>query len=264
MTSSFKDTPRFNAMPRVGIHSLSETDTLPWDRFHALCAQPVNEQPNKIKAQLRCSHLNGMPVTWEGSIAKVEISRVSNILEDVIANYLPVWLGRLLRCVHGENISQHFRCDPKLDAQCEEWRSVIKTLKAQSGSCTLQRWNRYEYELLVKVGIKKTSRLLGRSTSTTTDVILRAHHDFGNFTRLLSEGDVVAFYGTLHNSRLLADSVQVQLKTIECVNCRSPDLGTASIERVVAASPMDARLQDLMRGIKYFLNALLNPLITFK
>ncbi|XP_033165468.1 wolframin isoform X1 [Drosophila mauritiana] len=262
MTSSFKDTPRFNAMPRVGLHSLSETNTLPWDRFHALCAQPVHEQPNKIKAQLRCSHLNGMPVMWEGSVTKVEISRVSNFLEDTIANYLPVWLGRILRCLHGENISQHFKCDPKLDAQCEEWRSVFKTFNAQSGSCTLQRWNRYEYELLVKVGTKRSGRLLGRST--TTDVILRAHHDFGNFTRLLSEGDVVLFYGILHNSRLLADNVQVKLKTIECVECRSRDLGTASIERVVAVSPMDARLQDLMRGIKYLLNALLNPLITFK
>lgn len=262
MTSSFKDTPRFNAMPRAGLHSLSETNTLPWDRFHALCAQPVHEQPNKIKAQLRCSLLNGMPVIWEGSVTKVEISRVSNFLEDTIANYLPVWLGRMLRCLHGENISQHFKCDPKLDAQCEEWRSVFKTFNAQSGSCTLQRWNRYEYELLVKVGTKRSGRLLGRST--TTDVILRAHHDFGNFTRLLSEGDVVLFYGILHNSRLLADNVQVKLKTIECVECRSRDLGTASIERVVAASPMDARLQDLMRGIKYLLNALLNPLITFK
>ncbi|XP_017052521.1 wolframin [Drosophila ficusphila] len=262
MTSSFKDTPRFNAMPRVGLHALSETDTLQWDRFHALCAQPVYEQPNKIKAQLRCSHLNGMPVTWEGTIKKVEISRVTNMLEDLIVNYLPPWLGKLLRCVHGDNISQHFKCDPKLDSQCDEWRSVIKTLKMQSGSCTLQRWNRYEYELLVKVGTKKTSSLLGRSTST--DVILRAHHDFGNFTRLLSAGDVVLFYGNLRNSQHLADSVQVQLKTIECVNCQSPDLGTASIERVVAASPMDARLQDLMRGIKYLLNALLNPLITFK
>lgn len=206
-------------MPRVGLHSLSETNTLPWDRFHALCAQPVHEQPNKIKAQLRCSHLNGMPVIWEGSVTKVEISRVSNFLEDTIANYLPVWLGRLLRCLHGENISQHFKCDPKLDAQCEEWRSVFKTFNAQSGSCTLQRWNRYEYELLVKVGTKRSGRLLGRST--TTDVILRAHHDFGNFTRLLSEGDVVLFYGILHNSRLLADNVQVKLKTIECVECRS-------------------------------------------
>ncbi|KAH8342138.1 wolframin isoform X1 [Drosophila kikkawai] len=262
MTSSFKDTPRFNAMPRVGLHALSEADTLHWNRFHSLCAQPVREQPNKIKAQLRCSHLNGLPVTWEGSIGKVEISRVSNVLEDVITNYLPVWLGRLLRCVHGENISQHFKCDPKLDSQCEEWRSVIKTLKSQSGSCTLQRWNRYEYEVLVKVDNGKGSRLLGRPIST--DVVLRAHHDFGNFTRRLNEGDVVRFYGTLHNSGLLANRVQVLLKTIECVDCHSPSLGTASIERAIASSPMDARLQDLMRGIKYLLNALLNPLITFK
>ncbi|KAH8278906.1 hypothetical protein KR018_010963 [Drosophila ironensis] len=262
MTSSFKDTPRFNAMPRVqGLRPLAEVDTLQWNRYHSLCAHPVQEQPNKIKTQLRCAHLNGMPVTWEGSVAKVEISKVSNMLEDVVAHYLPVWLARILRCVHGENISQHFECDPKLDAQCEEWQRFIKNLKAQSGSCTLQRWNRYEYEVLVKVGTDLGNRLLGRTTAT--NVILRSHNDFGNFTRRLHEGDHVLFYGTLENSRL-TDSVQVQLKTIECVDCHAKDLGTASIERALATSPMDARLQDLMRGIKYLLNALLNPLITFK
>ncbi|KAH8330616.1 hypothetical protein KR067_005782 [Drosophila pandora] len=262
MTSNFKDTPRFNAIPRAGLHSLSEVETLQWDRFHSLCAQPVFEQPNKIKTQLRCAHLNGVPVTWEGSIAKVEISKVTNTLEDVIANYLPVWLARMMRCVYGENISQHFQCDPKSDAQCEEWQGVLKALKAESGSCTLHRWNRYEYELLLKVGSNNAGRYLGRCTSS--NVVLRAHHDFGNFTRLLNEGDKVIFYGTLQNSGLLSDSVQVHLKTIECVNCQSKNLRRASIERAVAISPMDARLQDLMRGIKYLLNALLNPLITFK
>ncbi|XP_068155757.1 wolframin isoform X1 [Drosophila tropicalis] len=257
MTSSFKDTPRFNAIPRVGM-SFSNSDTLQWDRFHALCAQPVQEETNKIKAQLRCSHLNGMHVAWEGSVDKVQIGRVSNILEDIISNYLPTWLARILRCVHGENIAQHFECDPKSESQCETWQRVIQTLER----CSLQNWDRYEYELLVKVGSGSSSRLLGRSTFT--NVLLKAHHDFGNFTRRLSHGDQILFYGVLHESRLLAKNVQIQLKTIECLSCNSENLGSVSIERLAATSPMDARLQDLKRGIKYLLNALLSPLITFK
>ncbi|XP_064552600.1 wolframin [Drosophila montana] len=276
MTSSFKDTPRYNAMPtvlsnpNVGMHSLP--DALQWERFYELCAQPVQEQPNKIKAQLRCSHLNGMYVAWEGRITHVQIARVSNMLEDVVSNYLPTWLGKLLRCVHGENIAQHFQCDPQHEAQCVEWQRVIKTLSGQTGHCTLQRWNRYEYELLVQVAA--SSSLLGRGSSS--DVVLRAHHDFGNFTQRLHRGDRVLFYGTLHNSRVLANNVrehyilgsstppQVELKTIECMDCKSPDLGTVSIQRTLLASPVDARMQDLMRGIKYLLNAILSPLITFK
>ncbi|EDW17459.1 wolframin [Drosophila mojavensis] len=276
MTSSFKDTPRFNAMPNVlssptvGMHSLS--DSLQWERFYELCAQPVHDQPNKIKAQLRCSHLNGLPVAWEGKVSHVQIARVFNILEDVIGNYLPTWLGQLLRCVHGDNIAQHFECNPQHEKDCIEWQRVIKMLGAQRGHCTLERWNRYEYELLVQV---TSTSLLGRAISTS-DVVLRAHHDFGNFTQRLHRGDRISFYGTLHNSRLLANNVrehfvlgssappQVNLKAIECLDCKSADLGSMSIQRMLVASPVDARMQDLMRGIKYLLNALLSPLITFK
>lgn len=276
MTSSFKDTPRFNAVPTVlsnpNIGRYSVPDALQWERFYELCAQPLQEQPNKIKAQLRCSHLNGMYVAWEGKVTHVQIARVSNMLEDIVANYLPTWLGKLLRCVHGENIAKHFQCDPQQETQCAEWQHVIKALSAQTGHCTLQRWNRYEYELIVQVAA--SGSLLGRSIST--GVVLRAHHDFGNFTQRLHRGDRVMFYGTLHNSRFLANNVrehcvlgssappQVELKTIECLDCQSSDLGTASIQRAALTSPMDARMQDLMRGIKYLLNALLSPLITFK
>lgn len=263
--------PNVVSSPTVGMHSLS--DSLQWERFYELCAQPVHDQPNKIKAQLRCSHLNGLHVAWEGKVSHVQIARVYNILEDVIASYLPTLLGKLLRCVYGENIAQHFECNPQQETHCLEWQRVIKTLSAHTGQCTLQRWNRYEYELLVQVA--SSNSLLGRATFTS-DVVLRAHHDFGNFTQRLHRGDRISFYGTLHNSRLLANNVrehfvlgssappQVDLKTIECLDCKSPDLGSVSIQRMQVASPVDARMQDLMRGIKYLLNALLSPLITFK
>ncbi|XP_022218227.2 wolframin-like [Drosophila obscura] len=266
MTSSFKDDPRFNDLPRVGLDSLSDADSLTWDRFHSLCALPFQEESNKIDSQLRCFHLNGMPVTWQGKVSKVEIAKVSNMFEDLVANYLPAWLGRAVRCAHGEDISQNFQCNRKLDDQCDEWRRVFKTVNARTGNCTLQKYNRYEYKLLVKVGSgssgSSVSRLLGRTTSA--EVVLKAHHDFGNFTRQLSQGDIVLFYGTLQHTRMRTNDVQVLLKTIECRDCKSPELGTASIGRLIGAPPMGARLQELMRGIKYLLNALLNPLIRFK
>ncbi|XP_030369936.1 wolframin [Scaptodrosophila lebanonensis] len=272
MTSNFKDSPRFNAVPTLSSSSRASNlmpETLQWDRFYALCAQPIQEQPNKIKTQLRCSHLNGMYIAWEGTVDHVQIARVSNMLEDVIANYLPVWLGKLVRCVHGETIAQELQCDATKDAYCEEWQRIVKNLGAHTGRCTLQRWNRYEYEIVAKIAAG--NGLLKRSTI----VVLRAHHDFGNFTRQLHSGDRVLFYGTLYNSRLLPNKVrehyvlgssappQVELKTIECLDCQSQELTTVSIERALSSS-VDARVQDLMRGIKYLLNALLNPLITFK
>ncbi|KAH8419214.1 hypothetical protein KR222_010704 [Zaprionus bogoriensis] len=276
MTSSIKETPRFNAMPTVlsspNVARRPIPDVLQWERFYELCASPVQDQPNKIQAQLRCSHLHGMSVAWEGKVVHLQIARVSNMLENIVANYLPTWLAKVLRCVHGENIAQQFQCDPQQDAQCAEWQRVIKTVTAQTGHCTLQRWNRYEYELLVQVSA--SASLLGRTASA--GVVLRAHHDFGNFTRLLQQGDRVMFIGTLDNSRVLANNVrehyvlgssappQVELKTIECLDCQSPELGSATIQRAVLTSPVDARMQDLMRGIKYLLNALLSPLITFK
>ncbi|ALC47781.1 wfs1 [Drosophila busckii] len=266
MTSSFKDTPRFHAMPSIdstpSVSNQSPTGSLQWQRFYELCLQPVTEQPNKIKAQLRCSHLNGVHVAWQGKVTYVQISSVSNRLEHIIANYFPNWLGKLLRCVHGERIAQHFQCGAEEDEHCVEWLRTLKTLGGHTESCTLQNWNRYEYELLVQ--LPAGGNLL--RGSTTSNVVIRAQHDFGNFTQRLQQGDRILFYGILQSSNRIREqhAPEVQLKTIECLHCQSPELGSVSIQRTVLSSPVDARLQDLMRGIKYLLNALLSPLITFK
>ncbi|XP_053946436.1 wolframin [Anastrepha ludens] len=295
MTANFKDSPRFANIVSLDKHASiidsvdnsqnvvegtdairsHEDDHIPhisgplsWQRFYALCGQPANEEHNKIKTQLRCAHLEGMAVVWTGSVTKVQISRVSNVRAEYINKYLPMWLSRLVRCFYGTRLSDQFQCDDQeKEPHCVDMQRLLQHSELQS-ACSLHHWNSYEYEIRVRM---PTQGLLSKSTN----IVLQASHKFGNFTRSLMSGDRLQFYGTLQNSRLLLDNnvraredyilgashARIQLLAVKCLVCGDETLKSVSVER---KSPLNARMRDLRRGIKYLLNVLLNPLITFK
>ncbi|XP_004536059.1 wolframin isoform X2 [Ceratitis capitata] len=295
MTANFKDSPRFGNVISIDKHeSLIESvdnsesveagldnmrnldnDNIPhisgaltWQRFYTLCEQPANEQNNKIKTQLRCAHLEGMAVTWIGTATQAQISHVSNIRAEYISKYLPNWLSNLIRCVYGKKLSEQLRCSPKEETQfCLDLDHLLEHSELQ-GKCSLHEWNSYEYEIRVRM---PTQGLLSKSS----EIVLQASHKFGNFTRSLTAGDRLQFYGTLQNSRpplanglherkdfiLGASQPRIKLLAVKCVLCADKTLKSVSVAR---KSPLNARMRDLMRGIKYLLNVLFNPLITFK
>ncbi|XP_067617996.1 wolframin [Eurosta solidaginis] len=302
MTANFKDSPRFGNIISIddkdttlvdsidGHRNIKGTDNvihdeneyipnisspLSWQRFYTLCGQPANEQPNKIETQLRCAHLDGISVIWEGSVRQVQINRVSNIRAEYINKYLPPWLGRLLRCFYGIRISEQLKCDSLQVVSkplCMDMQRLLLQQTELEGKCSLHHWNSYEYEIRMRM---PTQGLLSKST----DILLQANNKFGNFTRSLMAGDRLRFYGTLLNSRssptdaigvmsgeredfiLGSTNARIKLIAIKCLLCNDRTLKPVSVER---KSPLNARMRDLMRGIKYLLNVLLNPLITFK
>ncbi|XP_055850768.1 wolframin [Episyrphus balteatus] len=265
MTSSFKAVHTETSLYSNLIHDkpiiTSEEDTqrhISWEKFYHLCGQPAWEHSNKIKTQLRCSYLTGSTVSWDGTITEVQIARVMNFRAELIRDYLPAWLANIVECVYGE--SNRLECSDG-DVLCEELR---KTTKLQQ-RCNLNRWNVYEYEMLLRMN----SGLL----SKPIDVKVHADDRFRNFTTLLRSGDRIHIYGKLMNTRKSANTARedfvlgsgkpsVQLTGIECTVCTEKDMPALNFNKMTSA--VDARMRDLTRGIKYLLNVLLNPLITFK
>ena len=265
MTSSFKAVHTETSLYSNLIHDkpiiTSEEDTqrhISWEKFYHLCGQPAWEHSNKIKTQLRCSYLTGSTVSWDGTITEVQISRVINFRAELIRDYLPAWLANIVECVYGE--SNRLECSDG-DVLCDELR---KTTKLQQ-RCNLNRWNVYEYEMLLRMN----SGLL----SKPIDVKVHADDRFRNFTTLLRSGDRIHIYGKLMNTRKSANTARedfvlgsgkpsVQLTGIECTVCTEKDMPALNFNKMTSA--VDARMRDLTRGIKYLLNVLLNPLITFK
>lgn len=110
---------------------------------------------------------------------------------------------------------------------------------------------------------------------SSTNIQLHVSHGFTNFTQYLNISDHIWFKGVLKTSRLLSDSNDeipsassnhapiIDVTAIGCIRCNEKKLEPVVI---VSDDPLhaNARLKDLRRGVKYFLNVLFNPVVTFK
>lgn len=241
-----------------------DPNMLTWEMYYNYCGPPawdINHQ-NKIHIQLRCSHLENSYVTWNGVISSVRIISVSNYRLAFIKDYLPTWIANLLTCFYGDTNDSE-SCIPGNDGElCSD---VNKLLKYGKG-CNLNKWNTYTFEVKVRMH----SGLL----SKPADVFLTAEHYFKNFTESLKFGDRISFSGYLQNTRKdhkpnnfnfgLGDgNPTVNLEIIECSLCDNKDLTSVHLNKKTRIL-VDARMKDLMRGVKYLLNVLFNPLIIFK
>ncbi|XP_075147752.1 wolframin ER transmembrane glycoprotein wfs1 [Haematobia irritans] len=285
MTSNFKDNTRFNSIiPDLKHQSVITTlpaeevhmpppppEYLSWQRFYSHCGpQAWWKENNKIKTQMKCAHLEGLPVSWEGDVTQVQISSVKNNPAWYIQRYLPKWLARFVTCWYGERLSAAVeKCSTSQDRMCSDFEDLLKTANLDQ-KCSLHKWNIYEYEIRINM---YTGILDKRQ-----EVVLQAQHKFGNFSRRLVQGDRVHFYGTMTNSRIISlpqaqvheefvllgsPLAHIKLAAIECLQCQDGDSQPVIIDALIK-SPVDARMRDLMRGIKYLLNVFLSPLITFK
>lgn len=134
----------------------------------------------------------------------------------------------------------------------------------------------YEYEIEVKIASPKG---LLNLNSQESKVIVKAEHAFGNFTQRINMSDKVWFKGILRTSlsstsddfasQKPQDSgssknwkiTKVKLTSIGCLQCSDKNLTPMTITN---NPKMGNRLKDLRRGLKYLLNVIFNPLLTFK
>lgn len=61
---------------------------LSWEQYQNHCHQPAWERSSVALVQLRCSHLAGTPVGWDGYVTDVRIRSISNTLEAVFSRWI--------------------------------------------------------------------------------------------------------------------------------------------------------------------------------
>lgn len=267
MTSNFENSHTQPSMFQTLMHQQPKyhhkdttSSKLTWELYNQYCHQPAWEHVNKVTTQLRCSQLDGTIVKWQGIITNIEIGRVFNTKADLIYNYLPAFWAEMIACWYGER--NKIACSPH--EQCDD----IKAFLDEQKRCNLNNWNTYEYDITV--------RMNAGILSSPTEVTIKAQHQFGNFTLRLNNSDRIWFKGMLKNYRettmigkektsymsLGKLKPIVNLQAIGCVNCKAGNIETVQV--IDNGLTVNSRVKDLYRGVKYLLNVLFNPLVTFK
>lgn len=109
---------------------------------------------------------------------------------------------------------------------------------------------------------------LFKNSRQESKIILKAEHSFGNFTSSINSSDKIWFKGKLRTSMASKTGESfckkyshVHLSSIGCLHCADKNLLPVGI---ASNFNLDNNLKHLSRGVKYMLNILFNPLITFK
>lgn len=132
---------------------------------------------------------------------------------------------------------------------------------------------RYEYNIEVKVP-QTQKGILNLNSREDSKVTIRAENAFGNFTGRINASDRIWFKGILRTSLspITSDFIsrqtensrrhtRVDLTEIGCLHCADKKLTPVSIKSKLK---MENRIKDFRRALKYLLNVLFNPLVTFK
>lgn len=264
MTSNFniahsRETKIFNDhMDGTKINAeMDNMPTLSWSMYYKYCHQPAWEHVNKVRTQLRCSELENTLIKWEGTVSDVEITKINNFRADFLRNYFHPYLTNLISCFFGEYNK------PSCVNMNEECDSIITFMNEQK-FCNLNKWNSYGYELTIRM---QAAGILKKAP----EVVLQMGDGFGNFTMRITNSDRIWFRGILRNQqkhhhsnkgfRLGKDRPIIEVQAAGCITCADPEV--LSIE-TIKTYQMNARTRDLLRGVKYLLNVIFNPMLTFK
>lgn len=268
MTKNFDNTPvkpteiYSTLINNHGLHETAEPfTTLKWNTFNRYCYLPLTKIGNRIDAQLKCDQFSGLQVKWEGVVSNVEINQVYNIPAKLLA-FLPDFISDFIICWYGDRN----QIITEKNEESETDYEYMSTIFNEQKKCNLHKWNVYEFHIKVII----SSGLLIKPA----EIILKAQHNFMNFTNFLNGSDRIWFKGVLlKNDKLNVNAARrwdanaennhpvIDLTAIGCSSCVNPE-----IESVVLANkfPLNNRIKDLYGGFKYLLNVLFNPLIIFK
>lgn len=137
----------------------------------------------------------------------------------------------------------------------------------------------YDYNIEVKISSPAPTGLLNLNSRQDSKVIIKAEHVFGNFTQRINVSDKIWFKGILRTSlnspssddfvvRKLQEKdtslykyTRVELTAIGCLHCSDKNLSPISLKNKLK---VENRIEDFRRALKYLLNVLFNPLVTFK
>ncbi|XP_046592565.1 wolframin isoform X1 [Neodiprion lecontei] len=231
--------------------------TLSWEQYQNYCHQPAWEESSSLaQVQVKCAHLKGVSVSWEGYVTKVKLKSIKNNLEKVF-NKLPDAIRIPLTCSYGEAYEDNCTTGDELRKQnCRTLLNIQKRLN----KCHLSAWNKYEFEISVKI----KSGIWG----SNGELILIADHSFTNFSLNIYSGDKIWFVGKLTNTEFEGESLlggnrpHLQLEEVGCHVCHTTKL--KPFRRSIYQVTFTSIMKDIYLGVKSVLNFFLNPLVIFK
>nr|CAD7413226.1 unnamed protein product [Timema poppensis] len=234
--------------------SMESVSSLSWEQYQNHCHQPAWEQSSLAAVQLRCAHLADVSVSWDGYVTDIRVRNTHNVLDTVLSKF-PGPVRDTLACWYGDKYDGDCRQQDANYGSCK----MMRELKLRRAACHLHAWDRYEFEIVVKMksGMWGTGAL----------VSLVADDSFRNFTMALRTGDRVWFTGLLMNgitsdSLLGGPSPQVDLEEIGCLGCHTSELQIH--KKPVVGAGNGTLLGYLYTGIKSVLNFVFNPLVIFR
>nr|CAD7393178.1 unnamed protein product [Timema cristinae] len=234
--------------------SMESVSSLSWEQYQNHCHQPAWEQLSLAAVQLRCAHLADVSVSWDGYVTDIRVRNIHNVLDTVLSKF-PGPVRDTLACWYGDKYDGDCRQQDANYGSCK----MMRELKLRRAACHLHAWDRYEFEIVVKMksGMWGTGAL----------VSLVADDSFRNFTMALRTGDRVWFTGLLMNgmtsdSLLGGPSPQVDLEEIGCLGCHTSELQIH--KKPVVGAGNGTLLGYLYTGIKSVLNFVFNPLVIFR
>lgn len=242
---------------KVGPTPYEITPTLSWEQYQNYCHQPAwEESSSKAQVQVRCAHLEGISVTWEGYVTNVRLKSLGNNLDAVIGT-LPEVVKSRLTCFLGEPYQESCNATSKNSKQ--KCKTILEIQKRRQ-RCHLASWNHYEFEISVK--------MKNGMWGSNAEVILDADHSFTNFSLNIYPGDKVWFTGVLENNGHEGDAMlggsdpHIELEEVGCLACHVIDL--ESYKRQRFHLDWSSILQHVYLGVKTVLNFCFNPIVIFR
>lgn len=249
----------FRSDDSVDMMTQNDMPTLTWEQYQNHCHQPAWEElSNKAQVQLQCAQLEGVLVSWEGYVTNIRIKSINNDITNFIRK-LPTLVESKLSCIFGEIVNEDYckRSGILLTTYCN---TIVKKNQKKE-QCHLFNWNRYEFEISVKM----KNGIWGNKA----EIVLIGDDSFKNFSLNIYPGDQIRFSGILTNYKLENESLlggsrpHVHLEDIDCLVCHTIDLKSYKRQ---ARFKLTSNLfwSTLALGFKTVLNFLLNPLVVFK
>ena len=234
--------------------------TLSWEQYQNYCHQLAwEETSSKAQVQVQCAQLEGAVVSWQGYVTNVRLKSIVNNLEAML-NKLPEVMAQPLSCLWGESVQHPNRCHMHNDELRRKSCESIRKTKVSTTKCHLFGWNRYEFEIFVK--------MKNGMWSNNAEIVLVGDHSFTNFSLNIYPGDKIRFNGVLSNEHLDRESLlggsrpHVHLEAVGCIACHTNHLSSYKRQRYRFSLGFVTRA--LYLGTKLVLNFLLNPLVVFK
>lgn len=181
----------------VRFPTVTETQAAPLttDSFLQVCNA---EGPEHMEIAMKCNHLKGTKVTWQGKIAGSKVTGVSNEVTSML-NVFPSFLANPLRCIYGKSYGD---CsDEDMSEQDVEYCKLMTSL---GNKCGLEEHDKYTYSFDIQFADGQLSASVDAGTG------------FKKFYLALLEGDEVEIKGTIVES--LSRPLKIKLKEIKCLN----------------------------------------------